>query len=62
MTSKPCTAADRSAENLTPGADFVVCVTRSFTLPWLPKFLDLHRNTVTGRFIVHVDNFRSVTS
>jgi Flp pilus assembly protein TadG len=44
---------------LEPGAEFTVCVVRSFRLPGVPGYLDAGANTVTGEFTVHVDDFRS---
>jgi len=43
---------------LQPGESFVVCVSRIVTVPGIPGFLDARRNTVTGRFVVEVDDFR----
>jgi Flp pilus assembly protein TadG len=52
--------ADTGAASLEPGADFEVCVVRTFRVPAVPSYLDGGNNTVTGRFVVHVDDFRSV--
>ena len=54
----PCSAAG-PATTLTPGEDFSVCVTRTYTLPGVPGVLTGRDNTVTGRFVVHVDRFRA---
>lgn len=54
----PCSAGG-GAGSLRPGSRFVVCVTRPVLLPGVPGFLDARRNTVTGRFVVRVDDFRS---
>lgn len=51
--------AGDGAQTLEPGADFEVCVVRSFRVPGVPRFFDGGNNTVTGRFVVHVDDFRS---
>ncbi len=47
------------AATLEPGAEFVACVVQVFTVPGVPSFLDSSRNTVTGRFVVHVDTYRT---
>jgi hypothetical protein len=44
---------------LVPGTEFEVCVRRTFRLPAVPSVLDGGRNTVSGRSLVHVDDFRS---
>lgn len=49
------------AASLRPGAEFTVCVSRSIVVPGVPSILDAHRNTVTGRFVVHVDDYRSTS-
>lgn len=51
--------ATDGAETLQPGADFAVCVTRTLTVPGVPGYLAGHRNTVTGRYVVRVDRYRS---
>jgi Flp pilus assembly protein TadG len=48
-----------SVPTLEPGAEFTVCVVRSFRLPAVPGYLDAGANTVSGQFTVHVDDFRS---
>jgi Flp pilus assembly protein TadG len=53
-----CGGASR-APTLEPGAEFTVCVVRSFRLPGVPRYLDAGGNTVSGVFTVHVDEFRS---
>ncbi|MCW2566848.1 MAG: hypothetical protein JWN54_945 [Mycobacterium sp.] len=45
---------------LAPGAEFGVCVLRTFRLPAVPGYLDGGGNTVSGVFTVHVDDFRSL--
>lgn len=52
-----CTG-DGSA-TLEPGADFEVCVVRVYRIPGIPTYFDGGNNTVTGRYIVHVDDYRS---
>jgi Flp pilus assembly protein TadG len=44
---------------LEPGAEFAVCVLRTFRLPAVPGYLAGGGNTVSGVFTVHVDDFRS---
>lgn len=51
--------ADASAASLEPGAEFEVCVVRTFRVPAVPSYFDGGNNTVSGRFVVHVDDFRS---
>jgi Flp pilus assembly protein TadG len=55
----PACAGAAVAPTLESGAEFTVCVVRSFRLPGVPGYLDAGRNTVTGAFTVHVDEFRS---
>ncbi len=43
---------------LTPGAVFLVCVQRSFTLPGVPSVLAGHGITVVGKYLVHIDDYR----
>ena len=54
----PCSAAGPAA-TLSAGEDFAVCVTRTYTLPGVPGVLTGRDNSVTGRFVVHVDRFRA---
>lgn len=51
--------ASGGVDRLTPGTDFVVCVTRPVSIPGVPAFLSPSQTTVTGRYVVHVDQFRS---
>jgi hypothetical protein len=44
---------------LEPGARFTVCVTRRVALPAVPTVLAGHGITTVGRYVVHVDEFRS---
>jgi Flp pilus assembly protein TadG len=46
------------APDLTPGTEFEVCVVRTFRLPAVPSILDGGRNTVSGRAVVHIDDYR----
>ena len=57
-----CASADRVPRPLAPGEVFAVCVTGSVTVPGVPRFLDGRRNTVTGRHVVQVDDYRDLGS
>ncbi len=52
-------AGGGGAQSLVPGADFAVCVTHTVQVPGIPGFLAGRANTVTGRYVVHVDDFRA---
>jgi Flp pilus assembly protein TadG len=54
-----CRAAGTEPWPLTPGAEFAVCVTRTITVPAVPGVLLGQRNTVTGRYVVHADDYRN---
>lgn len=54
-----CSTGGGGAETLAPGADFAVCVTRTVQLPGIPGYFTGRSNTVTGRYVVHVDDFRA---
>ncbi|GAC1323990.1 MAG: hypothetical protein NVSMB13_04690 [Mycobacteriales bacterium] len=54
-----CAAAGADAATLRPGSDFVVCVTRSVGVPGVGGLLRSHGVTVTGRCVVHIDQFRA---
>ena len=45
---------------LVPGAEFAVCVTRRAELPGVPTLLTGRGITTVGRYVVHVDDFRTV--
>lgn len=57
-------AAGTECESTAPpplerGSDFTVCVVRQISIPGVPGFLQRDNgNTVTGKFIVHVDEYR----
>ncbi len=53
-----CSTGGGGAESLVPGAEFAVCVSRTVTLPGIPGYFAGRSNTVTGRYVVHVDDFR----
>ena len=58
--------SDCSARPITPlvapGAQFTVCVIRHLTVPGVPSVLSGRGITSIGKYLVHVDDFRSVTS
>jgi hypothetical protein len=54
-----CSAGSISPD-LTPGAAFTVCVTRHVTLPAVPSVLAGRGITTVGRYVVHVDDYRTV--
>lgn len=54
-----CTAA-RIAPRLTPGAQFTVCVTRRADIPAVPDVLAGKGITTVGKYLVHVDDYRTV--
>jgi hypothetical protein len=47
---------------LVPGAEFVVCVVRHAVLPGVPTILSGRGVTTVGRFVLHVDDYRTVVS
>jgi hypothetical protein len=57
--SADCRTAATGAQSLTPGAEFAVCVIQPVRMPGVPGFLDARANTVTGRYVVHIDDFRA---
>jgi Flp pilus assembly protein TadG len=59
QTGGGCAGAVSEPPPLAPGAVFAVCVTRHITVPGMPSFVGARHNTVTGRFVVHVDDYRS---
>jgi Flp pilus assembly protein TadG len=50
-----CDAAGSYSPALTPGEEFVVCVTVTVRVPLLPDFVDA--NTATGEFVVERDRY-----
>lgn len=56
--SASCSGGAGGAQSLDPGAEFAVCVTRVISLPGIPGFPIGRSNTVTGRYVVHIDEFR----
>lgn len=57
--SASCSAGATGAQSLEPGAEFAVCVTRVMQLPAVPGYAIGRSNTVTGRYVVHVDEYRT---
>lgn len=53
-----CEAGSSEPPPVTPGAEFAICVSRPFTVPGVPGFLVGARSSVTGRYIVHLDEYR----
>jgi len=47
---------------LAPGAVFAVCVIRHALLPGVPTLIAGHGITTIGRYVVHIDDFRTVKS
>jgi len=50
-----CDAAGSYTPTLTPGEEFLVCVTVTVRVPLLPDFIDA--NTATGEFVVERDRY-----
>jgi hypothetical protein len=48
----------RYVPDLTPGAEFAVCVVRHLGVPAIPGVLGGGGVTVVGRYVVHLDDFR----
>jgi len=46
-------------QSLAPGAAFTVCVSQEYRLPGVPGYLAGRDNTVTGAFVVRIDEYRS---
>jgi hypothetical protein len=57
-TGADCSAATPGLPPLAPGEVFSVCVTRQITIPGVPSFIGARHNSVTGRYVVHVDEYR----
>lgn len=57
--SASCAASGGGAESLDPASDFAVCATRTLQIPGIPGYLTGRSNTVTGRYVVHIDDYRS---
>jgi Flp pilus assembly protein TadG len=56
-----CSAAP-IVPQLTPGAEFTVCVTRRLRLPAVPSVLTGRGIRTVGLYVVHVDDFRPALS
>jgi Flp pilus assembly protein TadG len=48
------------APQLAPGAQFTVCIGRRVVIPAVPRILAGRGITTVGRYVVHVDDFRTV--
>lgn len=55
-----CGQAHEGLPELAPGRVFTVCVRRTISIPGVPAFVAGRRNSVTGRFVVHVDDYADV--
>jgi hypothetical protein len=53
-----CGAASTTPWPLSPGEEFAICVTQTIMVPGVPGLLLGSRNTVTGRYVVHADDYR----
>jgi Flp pilus assembly protein TadG len=49
------------APTLAPGAEFAVCVVRHAFLPGVPTLLSGRGITTVGRYVLHVDDYRTVS-
>ncbi|MEP7179343.1 MAG: TadE/TadG family type IV pilus assembly protein [Pseudonocardiales bacterium] len=55
-----CSAA-AITPRVVPGAQFTVCVTRHTTLPGVPSVLSGRGVSAVGVYVVHLDDYRTVT-
>lgn len=55
-----CGSVARPLPALAPGEVFTVCVRRNITIPGVPSFVGARNNSVTGKFVVHVDDYADV--
>lgn len=55
--SAGCGSAVSGLPELHAGEVFAVCVRRSITIPAVPSFIGARHNSVTGKFVVHVDDY-----
>jgi hypothetical protein len=46
--------------HLVPGAVFTICVERAFEVPGVPSVLSGRGITTVGKYVVHVDDYRTV--
>ena len=46
--------------HLRPGAVFTICVERAFSIPGVPSILSGRGVTTVGKYVVHVDDYRTV--
>jgi hypothetical protein len=54
-----CESASAQPWPAVPGGVFAICVSRPFAVPGVPGFLAGGRSSVTGRYIVHLDQYRN---
>jgi Flp pilus assembly protein TadG len=59
--SVACSGATITPE-LAPGAEFVVCVVRHAVLPAVPSLLAGRGVSTVGRYVLHVDDYRTVVA
>lgn len=52
-----CSDARMNLPALSPGEVFTVCVQRNISIPGVPRFIGARSNSVTGKFVVHVDDY-----
>ena len=62
VPSRSGCSAPAITPRVAPGAQFTVCVTRHTTLPGVPSVLAGRGVTAVGRYVVHIDDYRVVTS
>jgi Flp pilus assembly protein TadG len=51
-------AAAATVPTMNPGSTFAVCVSRRQQIPAIPGFLQSGGVLITGRYVVHMDDFR----
>lgn len=56
-----CTGSVQTMPALAAGAQFTVCVIRTVEIPGVPKFLSGEGIRTVGAYVVHVDDYRSVS-
>ncbi|HVX42967.1 MAG TPA: hypothetical protein VHC49_03755 [Mycobacteriales bacterium] len=56
-----CSPVARPLPPLSAGEVFTVCVRRNITIPGVPSFVGARNNSVTGKFVVHVDDYADVS-
>jgi Flp pilus assembly protein TadG len=53
-----CGAATEDPGPVAAGVEFAICIRRPLVVPAVPRFLVGRASTVTGRFVVHLDEYR----